>query len=465
MLRRYVEQLLNIYNYIDGIMITDKDGYVEYYQTFRPDVNNLKEQDVLHKHITEIYPDLDENTSSLMRVLKTGHALFNEYQTLKTYKGQSIRAINSTMPIKNKNEIIGAVDVSRYIDFPYQREDITIEIKNNTESKSLYTVDDIITNSQSMDIIKKRIPMIADTDSSVLIYGETGTGKELVAQSIHSSGKRKYKRFISQNCAAIPGNLLESILFGTTKGSYTGAENKPGLFEVANGGTLFLDEINSMEISVQTKLLKAIEEKKITRLGSYKPVDIDVKIISAVNEMPIKCIEENKLREDLFYRLSVVQLNIPPLRERINDLFFLVSHFIEYYNKKMGKNIINIEDDVEKLFRNYSWPGNVRELKNVIEGAFNIASSRFIQYRDLPEYMTDYCNIRKNLFKVYEITDTNLFKENPFSLDEALGKYEKMLIMEAISHSDSLVEAASILGITKQSLNYKLLKYELKCTE
>ena len=181
MLRRYVEQILSIYNYLDGIMVTDKYGYVEYYVTFRPDVNNLKEKDILRKHITEVYPTLNEETSSILRVLKTGKPISNEFQTLITYKGQSIRAINTTMPIKDHDEIIGAVDVSRYIDSPYQRQDISLSLKESVEKKNLYAVDDIVTNSRSMELIKERIPMIADTDSSVLIYGETGTGKEPVS--------------------------------------------------------------------------------------------------------------------------------------------------------------------------------------------------------------------------------------------------------------------------------------------
>jgi arginine utilization regulatory protein len=459
MLRRYVEQLLSIYNFIDGIMITDKMGYVEYYQTFRPDVNNLKEKDVLHKHVTDVYPGLDEKSSSIMRVLRTGQPIYNEYQTLMTYKGHSIRAINSTMPIKNNDEIIGAVDVSRYVDSPYERQNITIKPKKNISIKSLYTLDDIITSSQSMELIKERIPMVADTDSSVMIYGETGTGKELVAQSIHTCSKRRNKRFISQNCAAIPGNLLESILFGTTKGSYTGAENKPGLFEIANGGTLFLDEINSMGISVQSKILKAIEEKQVVRLGGYEPIKTDVKIISAVNEPPLQCVDAGKLREDLFYRLSVVQLNIPPLRERINDLFFLISHFIDTYNMNMNKNILGVESDVEELFSNYSWPGNVREVKNVIEGAFNIASNRFIQLKDIPVYLINATTVSDNCY-----TARPSFKslDNGITLDMAMAQYEKALIEEAVMASKSLVEAAKRLGITKQSLNYKLLKYNIE---
>ncbi|MEY8298125.1 MAG: sigma-54 interaction domain-containing protein [Emergencia timonensis] len=460
MLRRYVEQILSIYNYLDGIMVTDKYGYVEYYVTFRPDVNNLKEKDILRKHITEVYPTLNEETSSILRVLKTGKPISNEFQTLITYKGQSIRAINTTMPIKDHDEIIGAVDVSRYIDSPYQRQDISLSLKESVEKKNLYAVDDIVTNSRSMELIKERIPMIADTDSSVLIYGETGTGKELVAQSIHTASKRRNKKFVSQNCAAIPGNLLESILFGTTKGSYTGAENKPGLFEIASGGTLFLDEINSMEISVQPKILKAIEEKQVVRLGGYEPIKTDIKIVSAVNENPLQCIAENKLREDLFYRLSVVQLNIPPLRERINDLFYLVSHFINIYNTSMHCNLIGIDEEVETIFRGYNWPGNVRELKNVIEGAFNVASARFIQKKDLPEYLT-------RPFVLEEIGQNALMTVpaiplKGISLEEALETYERELIEHAVAISKNYVEAAKLLGITKQALNYKLRKYRLR---
>lgn len=290
MLSRYVEQLLNVYNYIDGIVITDKYGYIEYYKNYRPDLNNLKEKEVRRKHITEVYPDLTEETSSILRVLKTGKPISNEFQVLKTYKGQSINAINTTLPIRQDDEIIGVVDVSRYLDPPYQRQDIVISVKKNVAATNLYSIDDIITHSREMELLKERIAMVADTDSSVLIYGETGTGKEMVAQSIHTSSKRRGHKFISQNCAAIPANLLEGILFGTVKGSYTGAENKPGLFEVANGGTLFLDEINSMEKSIQPKILKAIEEKQVTRLGGYEPIKTDVKIISAINCDPIKAL-------------------------------------------------------------------------------------------------------------------------------------------------------------------------------
>lgn len=460
MLRRYVEQLLNVYNYIDGIVVTNKFGYIEFYKNFRPELNKLKESDVLHKHILDVYPGLTEETSSVMRVLSTGRPISNEFQVLKTYKGQSINAINTTLPIRQNDEIIGAVDVSRYIDSPFERQDIVLSIKDNVTSGNLYSVDDIITSSREMEIIKERIPMIADTDSSVLIYGETGTGKELVAQSIHTSSKRRNKRFISQNCAAIPANLLESILFGTVKGSYTGAENKPGLFEIANGGTLFLDEINSMEKSVQAKILKAIEEKQVVRLGGYEPIKTDVKIVSAINQDPIKCVEEGRIRSDLFYRLSVVQINVPPLRERQKDLFYLTDYFIKEFNKLMGREILGLVEEAESIFRAYSWPGNVRELKNVIEGAFNIASGRFIKASDLPAYIKQNVSGSHSRNLLAGDTETEMFI--PGNLEEAMRNYEREIISRALQMTDSYVEAAELLGITKQNLNYKMNKLGIK---
>ncbi len=459
MLRRYAEQILNLYNYIDGIMIVNAAARVEFFTTYRPDVNLLKEKNLIGRHLLEIYPDLTEETSSILRVLKTGKPIFNEYQVLRTYDGQSIRAVNTTLPIKEGEAIVGAVDVSRYIDSEIERQDIVLQVKAAGEVKSLYTVDDIISSSRQMEVIKERIAMVADTDSSVLIYGETGTGKELVAQSIHTSSHRRNKRFVSQNCASIPENLLESILFGTVKGSYTGAENRPGLFEMAAGGTLFLDEVNSMETSVQAKLLKAIEEKQITRVGGLAPIPIDVKIVSAINQQPMDCIRNGKLREDLFYRLSVVQLSLPPLRERINDLFFLVNHFISQYNEKMHRKILGIDEEVETLFRRYPWPGNVRELKNIIEGAFNVTAGGFIQLKDLPEYLMSAA--KREAGAASAGSGAIDFNDPDFSLDGTLARMEIDIIEKALAETRTMTEAAKRLKISKQALNYKMNKYGL----
>lgn len=464
MLRKYVEQILNIYNYIDGLMITDKDGKIVYYKTYRPDLINLKENKILGKNVLSIYPNLTSETSSIMRVLKTGEPIYNEKQYLESYDGQKLNVVNTTLPIVENDRIVGVIDVSQYMDPSYQRKEVVISMASNKGIKNLYEIDDIISNSKSMESLKSRIPMVASTDSSVLIYGETGTGKELVAQSIHTSSTRKQNIFVSQNCAAIPGNLLEGILFGTTKGSYTGAENKPGLFEIANGGTLFLDEINSMDIGVQSKLLKAIEEKQVTRIGGYKPIKTNIKILSAVNEDPLVSVREKRLREDLFYRLSAVQLNIPPLRERGDDLSYLVKYFIKEFNQKMNRDVLDIDSEVEWIFKNYSWPGNVRELRNIIEGAFNVSSNRIIRKRDIAEYV--YRKHPKSEFDNFEDSNQDLIlsEEKTFSksLPEMLEEYERKILIYVISNSSSFVEAAEKLQITKQSLNYKLNKYNIK---
>lgn len=464
MLRRYAEQILSLYNYIDGIMVTDNKGVIEYYLTYRPDLIDLNEREILGKHIFEVYPFLNEENSSIMRVLRTGEPIYDEEQTLISYKGQRLKVVNTTMPIVESGKIVGIIDVSKYMDPTYQRKNISISLKENRAVENLYTIDDIISCSRRMELLKERIPRIASTDSTVLITGETGTGKELIAQSLHTSSERRSKKFISQNCAAIPSNLLESILFGTTKGSYTGAVDKPGLFEVANGGTLFLDEVNSMEIDVQSKLLRAIDEKRTTRIGGYNPVYVDIKIIAAINENPVKCIKQGRLREDLFYRLSVVQVNIPPLRERPEDIDLLTRYFIEYYNEKMGRDIIGLDEEVESIFNLYWWPGNVRELRNLIEGAFNICSGRMIKKKDVPKYVLRYFDA-ENKGKLVA-SDGNYFGDlnftDSFSLNEELAKIERKYIEEAILRSKTMSDAAKLLGITKQALNYKLSKYELK---
>ena len=389
-----------------------------------------------------------------MRVLRSGESISNEYQTLKTYDGQSIRAINTTMPIKENNRIIGAVDVSRYIDSPYRRQDITLESKEfKANSGGLYTVDDIITMSPQMEDIKQRIPLIADTDSSVLIYGETGTGKELVAESIHTASKRAGRRFVAQNCAAIPGNLLESILFGTKKGSYTGAENKPGLFEIANGGTLFLDEINSMEMNVQAKILKAIEEKQVVRLGGYEPIKTDIKVISAVNERPMDCVKAGKLREDLFYRLSVVQVNIPPLRERRDDILYMASRFIEAYNQSMQRDIMGLDEQVEELFRSYAWPGNVRELKNIIERMIILSGDSGV------------LSLEENTSK--ELLSNNLPEagreaETEMSYKEAKAIFDRQFILNTLQTTNgNITRAADKIGLSRRQLFNKIVELQI----
>ncbi|OAA85788.1 sigma-54 interaction domain-containing protein [Clostridium coskatii] len=453
MLQNYIKQILSLYNYIDAIVLIDNNGIIKYSDNFRTDIYNLYAEEVIGKYLCDIYPDLNKDNSSLLKVLRTGKAILNKTQHLVNYKGIEINAVNSTFPIRSKSETIGAVEISAYIDPKNQRKDITLQLKERDKNRSkYYNIDDIITCDDTMLNIKEKVLKVSRSDSSVLIYGHTGTGKEIIAQSIHRNSTRSSNPFISQNCAAIPETLLESILFGTLKGTYTGAENRKGLFEAADGGTLFLDEINSMEISMQAKLLKAIENQKIRRVGSAESIKINVRIISAVNEPPLESIVENKLREDLFYRIGVIQINLPDLKDRKNDIELLCDHFIKEYNNKMGKSIKGIDSSVKNIFKNYKWPGNVRELKNVIESAFNLTYKDIITVEDLPDYIFSIKNNHP------EITNLTMSEK---SLTELVQDYEKSIIQNAIKNTTSTTAAAKMLKISRQALNYKLSKYNI----
>lgn len=447
MFEKYVEQALNIFNYVDSIVLTDDKGIIRYFHTNRSDINKLDKSQVLGKYILEMYENLTQDNSTILEVLNTGKPILNRRQELVNINGLKINAITSTLPIEENGKIIGTIDVSSYAAEP-----LAPLKKMPSHQKSLYQLSDIVSIDSRMNELKENIKKVAQTSSAVMIQGETGTGKELVAQSIHTCGERKNHKFISQNCAAIPSTLMESILFGTKKGSFTGAEDSPGLFELANGGTLFLDEINSMESSIQPKLLKAVEEKKITRLGDSKPIYVDVKIISAINESTETIHESGSLRKDLIYRLNTVCLKIPPLRERIVDIAPLSKSFIKEFNYAMSKNIIDLTEEVYDIFSGYDWPGNVRELKNIIEGAFNLCDGRFIGKQDLPEYL-----IKKDYIKTsgHQMT-------YQVGLKNAMEQIEKDIIVETLKDSSCRAEAARKLKLSKQAFQYKLEKYKLE---
>lgn len=447
MFEKYVEQALNIFNYVDSIVLTDDKGIIRYFHTNRSDINKLDKSQVLGKYILEMYENLTQDNSTILEVLNTGKPILNRRQELVNINGLKINAITSTLPIEENGKIIGTIDVSSYAAEP-----LAPLKKMPSRQKSLYQLSDIVSIDSRMNELKENIKKVAQTSSAVMIQGETGTGKELVAQSIHTCGERKNHKFISQNCAAIPSTLMESILFGTKKGSFTGAEDSPGLFELTNGGTLFLDEINSMESSIQPKLLKAVEEKKITRLGDSKPIYVDVKIISAINESTETIHESGSLRKDLIYRLNTVCLKIPPLRERIVDIAPLSKSFIKEFNYAMSKNIIDLTEEVYDIFSGYDWPGNVRELRNIIEGAFNLCDGRFIGKQDLPEYLT-----KKDYIKASSHQMTY-----QMGLKNAMEQIEKDIIVETLKDSSCRAEAARKLKLSKQAFQYKLEKYKLE---
>lgn len=451
MFSQSLSKALSYYDRFNYLTIIDQEGVVEYSVIYNDSKQRYANEEVTGKHILEIYPELDENSSSILRALRTGETQYDIVQELTYYDGEESYLLSSDFPFTVRGKTIGVISVSVILNpKTYQQhlfgKGISIKLSN---------LDNFITNDPKMLQIKEKIKNIAQYDSPVLIYGETGTGKDIIAQSIHAHSNYRHKTFISQNCAAIPSSLMESIFFGSIKGAFTGAEDRIGLFEMAKGSTLFLDEINSMDIGIQPKILRAIEEKKIRRIGDIHNVNTDVRIVSAMNVSPQEAITSKQLREDLFFRLGVVQIEIPPLRERKGDILLIVDYFIQFYNETMGKNIKGLSEITSDILLSYSWPGNVRELKNVIESAFNLCQTDLITLYDIPSYI--YENNTNIISKPNSIID-----DNPdISLTEKVENYEKYLIEEALKDSKNVTEAATKLKISNQLLNYKIKKYEI----
>lgn len=359
----------------------------------------------------------------------------------------------------------GALD---YIVKPFDVEELKILVARGLERKHLelenillkkdlkekYKFENMIGKSRLMQEIYLLIDKVAGTDSTVLITGESGTGKEMAARAIHSLSRRKDKPFVTINCAALPENLLESELFGHTKGSFTGAiSDKKGMFEVAHKGTLFLDEIGEMSPWTQVKLLRALQERKIRRVGGTEEIPVDVRVIAATNQDLKKRIEEGKFREDLYYRLNVISFEMPPLRERVEDIPLLTQHFLQKYCQQMGKKMKRLAPEVVGIFEQYSWPGNIRELENVIERIVAIEDRETITTACLPPEMLGM--VKRDEIKV-ELSPG-------FDLNRHLDDIAKRYIVKALEKSGGrMKKAAPMLGVSYRTLRYLIDKYELK---
>lgn len=342
----------------------------------------------------------------------------------------------------------------RYQQAILYEDDSTIEVPALSPERAR-AKETIIADSPAMQAILQTAAQVAQTDSTVLISGETGTGKEVLAKYIHRNSSRADAPIIEINCAALPENLLEAELFGYTKGAFTGALNtgKPGLIEAAHGGTLFLDEINSMELTAQAKLLRVLEDNCIRRIGAKEEKQVNVRIIAAVNEDPEGCVERNKIREDIFYRLCVLRYDIPELYRRKGDIPLLMEYFRKHYNKKFHKQIMAYSSEVQDIFLAYNWPGNVRELKNVIESAFHNNHTAILTRNDIPNYILSRLAV-----------DTMHAEDvRGLPLHEMLARYEVLLIEDAYRRNGgSLTKTAAELQVSKQNLAYKMKKYNIR---
>jgi len=328
------------------------------------------------------------------------------------------------------------------------------QLRNAVELQ--YSFGNIIGKSKVMHDLFEIIRKVAPTTTTVLIEGESGTGKELAAKSIHFNSLRRDKPFVAVNCSALAESLLESELFGHEKGAFTGAvAMKKGRFELADRGTLFLDEIGELSQSLQVKLLRVLQEKNFERVGGIKPISVDIRIVAATNKNLKEEMEQGRFREDLYYRLNVVRIVIPLLRERAEDILPLVNHFINKYGKerKSTNPVTGLDQEVERLFYDYSWPGNVRELENVIERAMVMCQNSKIKISDLPKKFKE---------NVYNTLHIEAIPANT-KLDEVLTMIEKKMIIRALRLTNNVQsQAAELLGIGKSGLNWKIKKFKLE---
>ncbi len=455
--KKIVDELIEIMD--EGVYIVDSDGIGIHYNSAMARTERVNMEDVLGKSFSEAFPNFKHGDSTIYDAIKKNKPTLKKQQTYKNLYGKEITTVNSTVPVIVGGKTVAAIELSKDITEFRQMSDTLLELRSEAIAKTevsssgikKYTFNDICGENAEFREIVDRAKKAAANDASVFIYGETGTGKELIAQSIHYQGRRSDKPFLAQNCAAIPETLLEGILFGTTKGAFTGAVDRAGLFEQANGGTLLLDEISAMPYDLQSKLLRVLQESYIRRIGGSKDIPVDVRIIATVNETPEELIEKGALRKDLYYRLNVINIFIPPLRERMDDIQLLAERFMEKHNKKYDKEVWMLSDGAINKLTSYDYPGNVRELENIMEQAISMADR---------EHVLNAKNL--NMPNAKRSKATGIQYDNGIALDEYMAEIEQKIIADAMKKSGgNISRAAEELKIKRQTLQHKLRKYSL----
>ncbi|QRG66695.1 sigma 54-interacting transcriptional regulator [Brevibacillus choshinensis] len=447
--RELVEQLY------DGIVMCDRNGIVTMINQAYCDFLETTMEEAIGKPITEVI----ENTR-MPQVMETGKA---ELGHLMRVGNRDI--IVSRMPMREDDKIIGAMGKVIYNDLRELRS--MVERYNIMERKldfyrqelkrvagTRYSFDSIFADHPLLKETIQLAKKVASSRSSILILGESGTGKELFAQAIHGESPRAEGPFVRVNCAAIPKDLMEAELFGYEDGAFTGARKggKPGKVELAHGGTLFLDEIGDMPLDMQVKLLRVLQEKEVERIGATRPIQVDIRVIAATHRPLEKLMEEGKFREDLYYRLNVFTINIPPLRVQTGSIMAMAQHLIQKLNRELFTSVTGLSPRVEDVFLSHSWPGNVREMHNVLERAIQLADYGSLELVHLPTYLQE----RKVVVNGESVT---------LDLEAELAKTEKKVLTMALQKAEgNKVKAASLLGIHRASLYRKLEKYGMDVT-
>ncbi len=441
-----------------GVMAFDAEGYITYYNPCQGKIDSLEESYALGRHVTKVYGP-DPGPSVVMTCLEKGQPVVGYVCVYRTAHGKLINSSHYVFPFFDRGRVAGCLC------FIQSFSTLEVAVPNVSPISELGEIkrppvsfDRIVGRNLELQKAVSTASRASQSPSPVLLYGETGTGKEMFASSIHQASPRRDGPFVAINCAAIPESLLEGILFGTTKGAFTGAVEKKGLLEEADGGTIFLDEVDSMSLSLQPKLLRALQEKKIRRIGSGRETAVDIKVISASSVSPLLAVEHGKLRSDLFYRLGVVLVSLPPLRRRIDDLEELLTFFILKYNTLLGKKVVRFSRDVVKLFRAYDWPGNIRELEHLVEGALNLAGNHTeVGLEFLPEHFQE--RSRSLLARRTEERLPEFRLDAAPDADEGAEKGKIVDAMRAAFGNTTL--AAKLLGLSRQLLSYRLKKYDI----
>ncbi|WP_198192157.1 MULTISPECIES: sigma-54-dependent Fis family transcriptional regulator [unclassified Gilliamella] len=445
--------------------IIDKEGKYIYYNQESAELDGYSMEQAIGKPMLKVYPNLKKEDSTMLQALH-GKEYQDTYQTYFNHVGKLVDYQHTTVPLYNHNkEIIGAVEIGRNISNVRQLQDQVFRLNRKLYHNKEQPLPEIIFASKKMQEVIDQTNILGSNDVPVLIVGETGTGKELFARLIHQTSHRRDKAFISLNCSALPTSLIESTLFGTVKGAFTGAENRQGYLELANGGTLFLDELNAMPLEMQSKLLRFLQEKTYWPLGGNKEQHADVRIVAAMNESPAELLKSGKMRSDLFYRLNVGLIKLPALRERQEDIPVLARYFIDKHKTDVNIVITGISEHALQQLMSAPWPGNVRMLENAIVRSMVLQNEpgelqKIILDEELFDIHSPYP--QDQLENKIEKPSINELTGN-HNLIEQVEHYEKQLIIDALNQANGkIITAAKLLNVSRTTLQYKVKKYHIQ---
>lgn len=449
--------LRDIIDHVDnGVVLSDKEGNIRLYNKAHEEIDGYTREYVIGKHLSELYRV--EHHTEVQQKKKAIDMRFHYYATMER---EHIPLVTGTYPYidPETGEVFGVYSIERDISAirELQQKVASMEQKLSQKTRknnTRFTFEDIIGSSEVMQNAIEHARRFADSSAPLMLYGETGTVKELFAQSIHNASLRSEAPFVAINCGAIPENLIESTLFGSVKGAFTGAENHNGLFAEAKDGTLFLDEVNSMSIPMQTRLLRVLQERKVRPVGSCREYPVQCRILSSCNADPEEALREKTFRSDLYYRLAIVRIDIPPLRERKSDAVELAKHFAKQYAETYHKKYTGFAPDFEEFVRSYSWNGNVRELEFTIEGCIALLDDidTELQLKHLPASLITKA-IRSHKPRASHPRG---------NLPDILAEYEKTIILHALKDNNgNISQTSKQLGILRQSLQQRMKKLNI----